>query len=311
MQRPLVLGVVTLAVLAGLPAVPAAAAFPGRPARLAFSRSTPAVGLGEIYTVTATGGGALNLTGTPLVEDTEPTWSPDGKRIALRRTGAGPDQLWTMDSTGGALAVVPGSGAAAAPAWSPDGKRLVYECWSTQTNEREICARNVDGTGFQLLTATVGADEGGPVWSPDGTRIVFSREFAGGAFLLSLQVQSLSLNPVTAQVAGTYDRRADWSPDGGELAFTRFVSGSGNGGAVYRMPSAGGPATLVTAPMPGSDSHHTMPAWSPDGKKIAYVHLDDDQAWGHIYVINPDGTGNTQITSGKATTDMVPDWRAG
>lgn len=311
MQRPLVFGALLLAVLAALPATPAAAAFPGRNAKLVFSRSTPQVGLGELYTVNANGTGTTNLTNSAAIEDMHPAWSADGTRIAFRRYGAGPDQLWTMNSTGGNLQVVTGSGTIAAPAWSPDGKRLVYECWSTQTWDVEICARNTDGTGFQLLTATPGVDEDEPVWSPDGTRIVFSRAHPSGAQLLSLELKNLALTAITPQTAGTYDRRADWSPDSGTLVFTRFVSGTGIGGAVYTMPSKGGAVNLVTKPAPGSDSHHTMPVWSPDGKKIAYVRLDDDQAWGHLHVINPDGTGDTQLTSGNSTTDMHPDWRAG
>ena len=312
MKRPLVLSLVTLAVLTAIPAAPASAAFPGRNARIAFQRWVPANNLGEIHTMTATGGGDLNLTATPPIEDRDPAWSADGKLIAFRRANAGPDQLWVMNGAGAALAVVPGSGAASSPAWSPGGKRLVYECYVPFTTETDICLRNVDGSGFQLLTASAGISERDPVWSPDGTRIVYSRELPAGAgsFLVSIELKTLSSSAITPPVAGTYDGRPDWSPDSSEIVFTRFVSGSGSGGAVRIMKATGGGSSLVTAPMPGSDSHHTMPVWSPDGKKIAYVHLDDDEAWGHIYTIAPDGSGNTQITFGPGT-DEVPDWRAG
>jgi TolB protein len=310
MKRPLVLSLVTLAVLAAIPAAPAAAAFPGANARIAFLRWTPANNLGEIHTMTATGGGDLDLTATPLVEDRDPAWSADGEWIAFRRYGAGADQLWVMNATGGALSVVPGSGVASSPAWSPGGKRLVYECWVPFTTETDICARNVDGSNFTLLTATVGISERDPVWSPDGTRIVYSRELpaGSGSFLVSLELNTLSSTPITAQVAGTYDGWPDWSPDGNKIVFSRFVSGSGSGAAVRVIKATGGRSTLVTAPRPGADAHHTMPVWSPNGKKIAYVHLDDDEEWGHIYTINPDGTGNTQLTFGP-DTDEVPDWR--
>jgi TolB protein len=308
MKRPLVLSLVTLAVLAAIPAVPAAAGFPGRNGRIAFQRFDAAGNtLGEIHTVTAAGNGELNLTATPAIEDRDPAWSADGKRIAFRRSGAGADQLWVMDADGAGLVVVPGSGSATSPSWSPGGKRLVYACYAPVTFDTDICLRNVDGSGFQLLTATVGIDERGPVWSPDGTRIVFSREIpAGGSYLVSLTLKNLSLDPLTPQVVGQYDDRPDWSPDGSALAFVRNPPGAY--GAIHTMKASGGPATLVTAPMPGTDSHHTMPAWSPDGKKIAYVHLDDDEGWGHVYTIHPDGTGNTQVTFGSKT-DEVPDWR--
>jgi hypothetical protein len=85
-------------------AAPAGAAFPGRNGRIVFMRFDG--GLAEIQSMTATGGGLLNLTNTPLIEDRSPAWSADGKRIAFRRgNSAGPDQLWVMNADGTGLTV--------------------------------------------------------------------------------------------------------------------------------------------------------------------------------------------------------------
>ena len=310
MKRPLVLSLAALvaaAVLPFVPAAPAAAAFPGRNARIVFMRFEG--GLGEIQSVTATGGGLLNLTNTPLIEDRDPAWSPDGKRIVFRRYKAGPDQLWVMNGDGTGLTVVPGSGGARYPAWSPDGKRLVYECYEPQwPYTGHICLRDATGGGFTLLSAAPGADDTHPSWSPDGTRIVWSRSFAaGGSHLVVLTLKTLSLDPLTPPVVGDHDVHPDWSPDSTQIVFSRNPNGV-TGASIYRIPAAGkGAAQLVVGPPSVFDSHYTMPVWSPDGKQIAYVHLDDDEGWGNIYTITPDGKDNTQLTFGTATDENI-DW---
>ncbi len=50
------------------------------------------------------------------------------------------------------------------------------------------------------------------------------------------------------------------------------------------------------------------PAWSPDGKQIAFQSTRD----GHeeIYIINADGTGPTRLTFTEGAFSAVPGWRA-
>jgi hypothetical protein len=48
-----------------------------------------------------------------------------------------------------------------------------------------------------------------------------------------------------------------------------------------------------------------LPAWSPDSSKIAFVTVRDGN--GEIYVMNPDGTGQTRLTNNPAH-DVSPAW---
>jgi Tol biopolymer transport system component len=56
---------------------------------------------------------------------------------------------------------------------------------------------------------------------------------------------------------------------------------------------------------PSGDS---LPAWSPDGAKIAFQSLRDGNS--EIYVMNPDGSGQTNLTNNPAK-DMQPSWLPG
>ncbi|HEX2037146.1 MAG TPA: hypothetical protein VHS99_23450 [Chloroflexota bacterium] len=56
----------------------------------------------------------------------DPSWSPDGKRLAYTRRRAGRHDVWVMNADGTDGQPVTGSGTARAPCWSPDGQWLAF-----------------------------------------------------------------------------------------------------------------------------------------------------------------------------------------
>jgi len=53
--------------------------------------------------------------------------------------------------------------------------------------------------------------------------------------------------------------------------------------------------------------HKITLCWSPDGSKIAFTKPDGDLI-AHIYMINSDGTGFTQVTSAEGVGDINLSW---
>jgi len=84
------------------------------------------------------------------------------------------------------------------------------------------------------------------------------------------------------------------SPDGKTVVFDLQ-------GALWKMPVAGGKATAITDEL--GDAR--QPAWSPDGKQIAFQSYRDG-GW-HIWTVAPDGSQLSQVTSGPFD-DREPHW---
>lgn len=93
-----------------------------------------------------------------------------------------------------------------------------------------------------------------------------------------------------------------------------------NGRIVFVSPGDSGPDDrLYTVAADGSDLrqladvHAEYPAWSPDGSRVAFddgsiiAFRDWTGAQGHIYILNADGTGLTQVTSGEGA-EFTPAW---
>ena len=128
---------------------------------------------GEIYTIPVAGGTPTRLT-HDSVSDYEPTWSPDGGRIAYFHGG----ELWIMNASGGhAHHVYSDDGGTWAPAWYPDGSKIAFLSYTGENQPGPIMdvkilnlgTGHVAGTGTQVLT-----DLNGPQWVSD-TELLINR----------------------------------------------------------------------------------------------------------------------------------------
>ena len=216
-------------------------------------------------------------------------------------------------------------------AWSPGGDRIAFRAASGR-----LAVVGRDGSGRREY-AQSGWD---PSWSPDGNLIAYSN----GVETSVLDVGSGSSRVVGPRIPGIFERpSAAWSPDSSRLALflnpdVQIVRADGTGAAV-RIPGALFPSwspggdelavqledDIVVVGADGSGRRtviasamrETRPAWSPDGRWIAYANVNispPGQAYqaGHasdVYLVRPDGNGRRSLTGGCGMTPETPlDW---
>ena len=170
----------------------------------------------EIYVMNADGSNAVNLTGNPSW-DFEPTWSPDGTRIAFRSRRDQTVAFYVMNADGSAPTRLASSPTwDRLPAWSPDGTLIAFV--SVRGNDFEICVMPVpepqaevstDGSNQTCLTDNA-ADESFPTWSPDGKRIAFESFRDGNMEIYVMNADGSNQVNLTNNPAD--DRYPAWSP---------------------------------------------------------------------------------------------------
>lgn len=178
----------------------------------------------SIHVFDSDGKGLVRLTHEEGLWDSEPSWSPDGKKIVFTRTYPQEnhrEELWLMNADGSEQHFIGIEGFAAK--WSPDGTRFIYS--SKRPEKYEIYSCAVDVTDEIRLTETE-ANESYPMYSPDGSQIVFCA--STGTYNTPENIKTFEIFVMKSdgtdmrQITDndSCDLLARWSPDGSRLLFS-------------------------------------------------------------------------------------------
>ncbi|HEY9401497.1 MAG TPA: DUF4214 domain-containing protein [Pyrinomonadaceae bacterium] len=275
---------------------------PGANGRIAYDSNRD--GNHEIYTVNPDGSGVARLTIDPA-GDFLPVWSPDGTRIAFISTRDGNAEIYLMNADGSNQRRLTNNPAVDEyPTWSPDGKQIAFD--SDRDGNYEIYVMNADG-GQQTRITNHRADDAIPRWSPDGKRIAFTSDRDGNYEIYTMTPAGIGVSRLTSSPGD--DLVASWSPDGSRLAFDTTRDDPNPAGCavcnheIYLMNADGSNPNRITD-SPGFDGD---PAWSPDGKQIAFDSERDGD--NKIYVVSAGGGVPVRLNA-SAGIDELPDWQA-
>lgn len=243
----------------------------------------------HLYTVGAAGGTSRRKFQND-VWSAAAAWSRDGSRIALAWQGADGKHIWTIDSKGGDFKqVTRGSGAFEhAPSWSADGQSIVFA--SSKSDPPPILIAGIDGSSVAPFAFGFR-----PRYSPDGKSIAFTARVPGfGSTAWAVYIKGLAggsprLLWSTKGEIKAWPSGADWSSDGQQIAFIRqlpigselLIIDVATDRVVHRISLEG----------PAHD-----PAWSHDGKQIAFE-LETTNHPGEIHAVRLDQSSrDIQVT---------------
>ena len=280
----------------------------------------------EIYVMDPDGGNLRRLTDNGR-NNSGPSWSPDGKRIAFssrqalpvrhnpffeNHHGVAPHDIYVMDADGeNRKRLTDHPRYDISPSWSPDGRRIAFA--SERGGPMGIHVMDTDGGNPQRLTHNP-FDEREPSWSADGKRIVFSarrKEHFRGHFGLTYEIYVMDADGGNEQRLTenrVEDKHPSWSPDGKRIVFSRSGEQQLHPGAlvtseIYVMDADGGNEQRLTE----NRFDDIQPSWSPDGQRIVFASNRDNFWNADIYVMDADG-GNQQNLTKNDSLNIAPSW---
>lgn len=241
--------------------------------------------------------------------DREPLWSPDGQKVAFAHGYENRLEIWVVGRDGShARRITDNDKLDEWPSWAPGSRRLALERVDVEdpvSYDNEIFIVRADGSKERNLTKN-DVDDVCPDWSPDGKRIAFYRSAVGDIY--TIRPDGRRLRQLTWGPEG--DVAPKWSPDGRRILFTRII---------YSRDLLTGPSSdeeLVAIDRDGSNLRQltddgftkTSYAWSPNGKKIAFL-LTSDNFRFSLWVINADGSQRRELVADVGGSYSVsPTW---
>ena len=178
------------------------------------------------------------------------------------------------------------------PAFSPDGTQVAFG-WTEETGtSSHIYVKPVEGGSPVALTDGPDRDTS-PSWSHDGRWIAFLRTSSGTEIprKVGLYVQPASGGAPRriADVRGPTAYRAAWTPDGKGLVVMDSAIADAPPSLYRVMLDSGQKRRITTAE--GTGTGDWCPAFSPDGRTLAYLHNTGSRSLSPLYVLAVDSGG--------------------
>jgi TolB protein len=291
---------------------------------LAFQTSSGS----DIWVVKADGTGLRKLT-----TGIDPAISPDGQRVAFTRwddsqVGA-KGSVWAINIDGSKETRLHDASQPKAPTWGPDGQLVINLQQGGWLEARRVCGSGApadaqfveevdDGKGNKRICYLAAPD---PWWGlrlikSDGTYVDLQHDahsfsptwnpalpwqvvYAGTKGLMS---EDVNRNATWALTEDISDRSPVFSPDGSRLALAYRAIDHWE---IHLLNSADltrtrlqADATSAASEKPSALWNDTAPAWSPDGKKLAFL-TDRTGRW-ELWTMNVDGSQQRSLLPSSA-----------
>lgn len=268
----------------------------------------------DLYKVDIDGTNLTPLANDPSLIEVDGFWSPNGDKIAyLSSPSSGSyNDMWTMNADGSnkALLVHVSTHITYGHDWSPDETKIIFSVKQSCTSDSfwscnyDLFEINSDGTGLRQITNTPYI-EWHPQYSPDGKYIAYA-SIEDGNRNLWLAKSDWSERVQLATDDGLGDVNIKWSPDGSKIVFVGHNWDNEHGDiAVVTLdyaPTTVGKLTQLTS----GAAQELAPSWSPDGTKIAYSTLVNNEY--RVWVMNADGSNQAEIPNALYATAFVNAW---
>ena len=298
----------------------------------------------DIFVGLLTGGSLVRVTNDSNVE-ARPKWSPDGSKLLYARLNeSGLWDSWVIPALGGTPHKI--SSNAMDPAWSPDGQSIAYAnlttgtIWLCDASGREshpltkpenavvhrqpaisrdakklAFVRRIEAGGPYGELSVVepggihearsltkdGAFVGSPKWSPDGKTIYFASGRGGGINIWKVNARGGTPEQIT--VGPGDDADLDLSSDGRRLVFSTYRINSNLGEIVLNGTSQPAIQWLTSDPVRGE----LAPAYSHDGKHIAYFTTRRGAERESVWIMDHDGGNPSQLAEDERV-NAYPRW---